>query len=188
MSLVGCVLGNLTDGTVDFVDNSIQLNMQNEVAETALIYASRTGMTEIARLLIQYGVNMNVRSAGTGNGGTALHLAVSSYHPSIVSLLINSGAGLNIQNNAGKTAIALAIDRNFDDLVLTLALAGANTTCDEPKENAFIHLSRGGRAEDFLKLSCLLSKSLTYLDTRDENGNTGASLCVVIYTFTNDDS
>ena len=41
-------LGNLTDGTIDYVDNEVQLNIVNEVAETALIYAARTGKFDIA--------------------------------------------------------------------------------------------------------------------------------------------
>ena len=180
LSLVECVLGNLTDGTVDFIDNGIQINIVNEVAETPLIYASRTGMVEIASLLIQNGANLDIRSAGTGNGGTALHLAVSSYHPSIVNLLVNSGANLTIQNNFGKTAIDVAVEKKYEDLVLAFARAGASTTCDdEPTEDTFIHLARAGRAQDLLALSCLVDKTLDYLDYVDENGNTAVMNAVI---------
>jgi ankyrin repeat protein len=53
------------------------------------MYASSRGETEIAKLLIAKGADVNIRS---DKGETALSLAVSHYNEGIVQLLRKAGA------------------------------------------------------------------------------------------------
>ena len=169
VEIVNCVLGNLTDGTIDYVDNEVQLNIVNEVAETALIYAARTGKFDIATALIQHGANMDIKARGS----TALHNAVLSNFPKIVSLLINSGANLNLEDSLGLTPLQRAVEKEYNDITLLLALAGANVTCaDVPTFNDFISAAKSARPIDVAIVMCMVGKDVTMLSRQDSLGNT----------------
>jgi ankyrin repeat protein len=160
--LVDCVLGNLT---VDYVDNDIQVNIRNEIAETSLMYASYHGLKDIALSLIKFGANLNALDQ---IGNTALHQAVMSQQLELVALLVDWGAQLNIENNFGETAMKLASSKKYNDIVLVLAIADANTTCvDPPEPDSFINSARSGGPEDLATSKCLAEKSLEYVNEVD---------------------
>ena len=170
--IVNCVLGNLT---TDYVDNYGQLNAVNEIAETALIYSARNGKYDIASALIQYGADINIQA----RGNTALHHAVLSNHPSIVHLLINSGANLNIEDSSGFTAMQRAVQREYNDITLMLALAGAKTTCtDAPTYQDFISAAKSARPIDVAIVTCMLDKDTSMLSMQDSFGNTALHYAV----------
>ena len=77
----------------------------------ALIYAAENGHTEIAKLLIEAGTDVNAQSH---EGYTALMLASGKSHTEIVKLLIEAGVEVNVQNKFGETALILAEDYLYE--------------------------------------------------------------------------
>jgi hypothetical protein len=69
---------------------------------TPLHYAAWKGHVEIARLLLQNGAEVNVRSNG---GSTPLHCSAWNGHVDILHLLVENGADLEAQDNDGERAL-----------------------------------------------------------------------------------
>ncbi|MBN2130683.1 MAG: ankyrin repeat domain-containing protein [Sedimentisphaerales bacterium] len=69
---------------------------------TPLIVAAIFGQTEVAKLLIERGANVNV---GSSDGATALHAAAFFCHTEIVKLLLDRGAQVNAENIRGETPL-----------------------------------------------------------------------------------
>src|SRR6185369_79282 len=78
--------------------NNINTRADNLTQDTALLYASKLGLTNIAKSLIAAGANLNMRNKA---GQTPLILASYSNDKEIVDALIAAGANLNLQNNVG---------------------------------------------------------------------------------------
>lgn len=74
--------------------------------KTALIIASIIGHTDVIKLLISRGADLDIT---TKVGSTALSFASNLLHSDIVELLINAGANPNIQDEDGKTALMKSI-------------------------------------------------------------------------------
>ena len=105
-------------------------------------------------------------------GSTALHNAVLSNFPKIVSLLINSGANLNLEDSLGLTPLQRAVEKEYD-ITLLLAFAGANVTCaDVPTFNDFISAAKSARPIDVAIVMCMVGKDVTMLSRQDSLGNT----------------
>ena len=72
---------------------------------TPLIAACRGGMTEIARLLLQSGVEVD---QPTRKGWRALHVACSRGHVTTVELLLEHGADVDVPLLKGSRPLHLA--------------------------------------------------------------------------------
>jgi ankyrin repeat protein len=70
----------------------------------------------IAQILIQVGVNINVKNS---DGNTPLHLAVGG-SSALISLLIQVGANINVKNSDGNTPLMLAIASNDNQNAILL--------------------------------------------------------------------
>jgi len=69
---------------------------------TPIITASLFGKTDVVKVLIEGGADVNFRNK---EGSTALHTAAFFCRPLIVRELLDHGADMSIRNNAGSTAI-----------------------------------------------------------------------------------
>lgn len=49
-----------------------------------------------------------------------------SGHPSVITILVQAGAGVNIQDSAGNTALHLGSERGHENVVRILLEEGAN--------------------------------------------------------------
>jgi hypothetical protein len=77
------------------VIRNINVNVKND---SPLHYATMIGHVEIARLLLQNGADLNVKS---NYGTTPLHRAATRGHIDILHLLVENGADLEAQENDG---------------------------------------------------------------------------------------
>ena len=85
--------------------------------------AARRGHTDIARLLLEHGANINAADDG---GSTALMEAALKGHTETVRLLVERGADLNaVDKKCGRTAMVDAARRGHTDIVNILKAAGA---------------------------------------------------------------
>ncbi len=84
---------------------------------TALTYAARDGFTDIARLLIDHGANVNWID---GEGVTPLILASFKDHIELVELLLAHGADTTIRDQWNRTALDYALRRGPADPIVQL--------------------------------------------------------------------
>ena len=84
---------------------------------TALTYAARDGFTEIARLLIDHGADVNWID---GEGVTPLILASFKDHIELVQLLLAHGADITIRDQWDQTALDYALRRGESDPIVQL--------------------------------------------------------------------
>jgi hypothetical protein len=104
-----------------------QLRLDNE---NDLRIAARVGNLKKVQELITQGVDVNAKNA---NGDTALINTVllktaEGEIDQILSLLIKSGAHVNLQNNQGKTALYVAAQWGYDNALKILLDNGADAT------------------------------------------------------------
>lgn len=74
---------------------------------TPLMYASRDGAFDAAKVLVQHGADVN---ATDPDGATALVLAIINYHYDLAAMLLEQGADPNIADKTGTAALFAAVD------------------------------------------------------------------------------
>jgi len=129
--------------------------LDNDKKNELLFFASRTGNTEQARLLIDAGANVNIKD--DYDETTALMNAVSRGYTEIVRSLIQRGANVYSRNKNGDTAYTLA--RKYQRRQILKLLT---------EYTALIKASRDG---DISKVRSLIESGHN-LNTRDERGQT----------------
>ncbi|MFQ5645687.1 MAG: ankyrin repeat domain-containing protein [bacterium] len=90
---------------------------------TPLHWAARTGNLEIARLLIERGIEVNARNK---NGVTSLHEAAIKGDIPMARLLLKSGARINARDENGKPTIQFALAGGHAEMVKFLQSRGAS--------------------------------------------------------------
>lgn len=84
---------------------------------TALTYAARDGFTDIARVLIDSGADVNWID---GEGVTPLILAAFKNHLELVQLLLDHGADTTVRDQWDRTALDYALRRGEEDAIAQL--------------------------------------------------------------------
>ncbi len=90
---------------------------------TLLMFASANNYPEMAELLIDKGVNLNLKGK---DGKTALMYASANNHPEIAKLLLEKGADPNLQNENNWTALMYASSFNHPETAELLLEKGAD--------------------------------------------------------------
>lgn len=104
---------------------NVDVNAAQGDGNTALHWAAYRDDLEMARLLIQAGANVKVR---TRLGGmTPLHLAATNGSAAIIDLLLKAGADPNVANGNGTTALMLAAASGKVDAIKFLLDGGADS-------------------------------------------------------------
>ncbi len=83
-------------------------------SNTALTYAARDGFTDIARLLVDQGAEINWIDS---EGVTPLILAAFKGHAEIAELLLDQGADRTVKDQWGRTALDYALRRGEEDAI-----------------------------------------------------------------------
>jgi len=118
---VGGVFGTVVAiGDVDSVRAALKRNpglarVADNRAMTALHWSADRGHTEIAKLLLSAGADVNAKDS---NSETPLHLAILAGETELAALLIERGADRDIQNNDGETPAQMAEACGGFDLIL----------------------------------------------------------------------
>ncbi|KAJ7453540.1 ankyrin repeat-containing domain protein [Mycena galericulata] len=99
-----------------------------EECSCALLIASSHGHTEIVRLLLNHGIDVNHR--GQYHYGTALQMAAFFGHMECTQLLIECGADVNIEGGCYGTALYAASSQGWNLLVQMLLENGAEVNTD----------------------------------------------------------
>src|SRR5579864_3547289 len=95
----------------------------NKERVTPLMVCAQRGYTDIARLLLENHVNVNLKDK---YDQTALSMAVMWGHTDMLSLLLEHNADAEIQNVYGSTALILAAAYGHTEAVAMLIKAKSN--------------------------------------------------------------
>ena len=99
------------------------MNWKNRNGTTPLLAALARGHTEVAKLLIEAGANVNEASP---KGKRVIHLASESDNLELVRLLINKGAEFNATTKMGATPLHVACAKGRLDVAKLLLKCGSD--------------------------------------------------------------
>ena len=123
------------------------LGLGGNIGGTPLMYAALARNTEVIKLLLGKGADVNARHNGNG---TALMFAAQMGDPATVKLLLEKGAEVNITNEHGYTALmyAAASESNDPEVIKALLAKGAEINVEaKDGETALTLAGRKGRTE-----------------------------------------
>jgi ankyrin repeat protein len=90
---------------------------------TALHHAAEWGLSDAARLLLEKGLDPNVKNA---NGETALFKAVQANDPAMIALLASAGAKIDTRDFMGNTPLHTSIRWDSSNAARSLVALGAD--------------------------------------------------------------
>ena len=108
-------LGNKTDVIEELIRHGADLNLVNDSQHTAVNAASWSGSTQVLELLCAHGGPTDVFDSDFKR--TALMWAVYCNHPSNVNVLLKHGASLDYRDSEGCTAMDMASEEGYTDIV-----------------------------------------------------------------------
>lgn len=117
--------------------------------------------------LLERGINIRLQDK---KGNAPLHYAViNSESNAVLPLLVQNQAPLNVQNEAGETALFMATQQGDEKVVDLLLQAGANTNISNVEEASPLHVAAANN--DVNIMSALLSYG-AHVNARDACGDT----------------
>ncbi|THW92622.1 Pfs, NACHT and ankyrin domain protein [Aureobasidium pullulans] len=134
-----CLLGasSIVQALLDHGVN-IGVNNQSERRRSALQAASEKGRTEIVRILIYNGDDLDTDDF---DGVTALHAASASGHIEIVQMLLERRADLSKRDHLGETALFAASRKGNTEIVQALIAAGADVNAPDKQGRTAIRVA-----------------------------------------------
>lgn len=105
------------------IDADVELDIQNDFGNTALIWSIMPSYVEIARILIAAKADLNIQNK---SGYTALIWSIMNNNAEITQMLIAAGANFNIQDNDGNTALRYAVIKDHKKITQKFITDGAN--------------------------------------------------------------
>ena len=146
----------------------VNLNVRNKDGNTPLHSAAWSGREQSARLLIDAGADINISD---NQQWTALHLAASNGHSSIVGELIKAPhRNLNVRNENGDTPLNVAADNGRAASARLLIDAGADINISDNKQRTALHMAADLGYDDILRT--LIDAPDVNLNLRTETGHT----------------
>ncbi|MFB3926889.1 MAG: ankyrin repeat domain-containing protein [Syntrophales bacterium] len=104
-------------GIKEKIEGCADPNTTRSDGETILMYAVKTGNSDITKLLIELGADVNARNLA---GGTPLMYAASIDRADIAAQLIYGGANVREKDEYGRTALIIAMERGSRAIVKML--------------------------------------------------------------------
>lgn len=107
----------------ELIKNGVNINVQDQYGNTALIVASANGRVNVVKELLKLGANPNIENK---DKTTPLSFSLENNYLNIADLLLKSGANPNIQDYAKETPLKTAILSKNNKLIESLIKAGAD--------------------------------------------------------------
>ena len=127
------------DAVTRWLAEGAQLETTDRQGRTALEAAIRSGHTDVVKMLLLAGVNVN---AGGGNRTSALHVAVASGKTDIVNALLGAGARVDAADQDGNAPLHIAVaNQTNKEIVKALLDAGARVDATNHDGMQPLHLA-----------------------------------------------
>jgi len=124
----------------EFIAEGMNVNLVRDGA-TPLMIAVSAGKAEVARTLLEAGVNINEKS---DDGGTVLHKAAADQGDAdLVELLMQSGVDVDAKNNSGKTALQLAEEKGQGEIIRAIKQHQSQQSADAKEWEEFLNSDEG---------------------------------------------
>ena len=107
------------------LEGGADINAQNCLGYTALLYAVKNNHLELVQELVNAGANVNLQTKG---GDTPLIYAVKNKNIDIVDILLEKEPDLNLQDEAGYTALTYAEENDSIEIANALVEKGAEVS------------------------------------------------------------
>ncbi|UPL00265.1 hypothetical protein LCI18_011199 [Fusarium solani-melongenae] len=106
------------------IEAGAHVNTRDASCVTPLIVAAKDGSISLVELLLNSGADIDIK--GWHHGQTALSLAAANGHTDTVKFLLQKNASTDLVDEAGRKALAWAIEEGHDDIVEILANHGVD--------------------------------------------------------------
>lgn len=161
------------EGRSEIVEAYLQMGMPTDIHEdisfeTPLIRAAEGNHSEIVRILVKYGADLEGRDHP---GDTALHTAANWGNLDVLKTLHELGAKVDSLSEGGYTPLTGALKNGKMDCYKYL-LKYANPNLFPEKYASFMHFCIWNRHESELEKYLKSKKSAANLDIKDEKGDT----------------
>ena len=126
------ISGHLTIVKI-LVDGGANVNVQDSDGHTPLMIHAENGNKDIVSYLITHHADVDRRDTA---GWTALHI---SGHLTIVKILVDGGANVNVQDDKGRTPLMIHAEKGNKDIVSYLIAHGADVDKKDSKGQTALH-------------------------------------------------
>ncbi|NBV06127.1 MAG: ankyrin repeat domain-containing protein [Proteobacteria bacterium] len=139
-------------------DSTIQsyVNLRDSIFFTPLHYAAKNGWTDIVKILIANGADINVKTSIKDREWMPIHYCAKNNHLEILKILLDSGVNKEAKTAFGLTPLIVAAEFGHLNLVKFLLTIGANKNAVTIEENhsmnALHYAAVGGFSDVVLEL------------------------------------
>ena len=137
---------------------------QDHRKDSALMWATRKGHSEVVKILLQNGADVNAKNL---YGTTALMWSARKGYPEVAEILLQSGAEVNDTNNYGSTALLWAAKYGNIEMIEVLLNNGANVNAKA--NNGFTALIRAAMG-NHLHIAEILLEHGADINAKDNKG------------------
>ena len=148
-----------------------------------LEYAAQFGSVDEVQTLLDAGADVNARIVGGMYDGWTILIVTAKYRkPDTVRVLLEAGADVNAQipsdrEQAGLTALIVAVGRGYFEVVQVLLDAGADVNAkDFEGWTALMHAAWFGARDEYVQTARILLDAGADVNARDSYGNTALML------------
>jgi ankyrin repeat protein len=148
--------------------NVVSTNEQVTDRLTPLHMAARDGELDTVKKLLKQGVDIN--AASNVSGSTALILAATAGHESVVDVLLDAGAAVDSSDKLGGTALMYASSKGYIGVVNKLLQHGADVSVASPKDqldSTALTLAAGNGQDAALQLLLAAGADADWRTARD---------------------
>jgi|GEM_PF-1952451 len=146
---------------------------ETDTGNTALHYAVQNGQIEIAKLLLQMGMDIN---APNNQGQSPLHCAASANQPKSIKFLLEKGANVNARDLAGNTALHYAVQNDQIEIAKLLLQTGMDINAPNNQGESPLHFATSANQPKNIKF--LLEKGAD-VNARNLAGKTALQYAVI---------
>jgi ankyrin repeat protein len=152
---------------------NLDVNLKDEDGLTPLHLAAISGQTEVVKLLLDHGAQIEVIDDQTG--GTPLHFAAQRGHAHTAAALLRGGAPIEVADLNGQTALHLAVQKFQRETLVLLLKESTSVNAQDQGGDTPLHLIAGDIAQsedDLIEMAKMLIAAGADVHLKNLEGDT----------------